>query len=174
MSCIEDKHKEHNHKYFDCHCKDIDREYVYMTIPRHYVCVYRKLIVMLSQFGIDLLNDCSATCKGNNKTIINCWHMFLSAIAAHQLGDDKTANLLINYINGQIKLIYGQNSKYLPFVGNVVLPICKHGYVKTIIGCEETAKLRVDVKTGKLSVEYPIGVSRNAFRIEKNNLIHYK
>ena len=45
-------------------------EFVYMKIPAQYVCVYHKLLVMLADFGIDMLNDCSATCKGNNKNVI--------------------------------------------------------------------------------------------------------
>ncbi len=46
---------------------EIDPQYVYMTVPSKYVCVYHKLLVLMAQYGLDMLNDCSATCKGNKK-----------------------------------------------------------------------------------------------------------
>lgn len=46
---------------------EISPQYVYMTVPSKYVCVYHKLLVLMAQYGLDMLNDCSATCKGNNK-----------------------------------------------------------------------------------------------------------
>ena len=70
---------------------EISPQYVYMTVPSKYVCVYHKLLVLMAQYGLDMLNDCSATCKGNNKNIVTCWNMFQSAMAAYQLGQDKLA-----------------------------------------------------------------------------------
>ena len=49
---------------------EISPQYVYMTVPSKYVCVYHKLLVLMAQYGLDMLNDCSATCKGNNKNIV--------------------------------------------------------------------------------------------------------
>ena len=79
---------------------EIEPQYVYMTVPSKYVCVYHKLLVLMAQYGLDMLNDCSATCKGNNKNIITCWNMFQSAMAAYQLGQDKLAETLLKYIKG--------------------------------------------------------------------------
>lgn len=42
-------------------------DFVYMVIPAKYVCTYHKLLVMLADVGIEMLNDCTANCKGNNK-----------------------------------------------------------------------------------------------------------
>lgn len=147
--------------------QEIHPEVLFMTIPAEYVCVYRKLLVMLSQFGIDLINDCSATCKGNNKNIINCWHMFMSAIAAHQLGDDKTANLLINYIKGQIKLLYKQSNEK-EFDEMIVLPISKDGLLKSLVSCGGDTKFYVDLETGELLQEK--FDENRVFTIEDNNL----
>ena len=48
---------------------EITPQYVYMTVPSKFVCTYHKLLVLMAQYGVDMLNDCSATCKGNNKNL---------------------------------------------------------------------------------------------------------
>lgn len=169
MATAEDRYRVYTQGIKGLCLKEIDPEYVYMTIPKDYVCIYRKLITMLSQFGVDLLNDCSATCKGNNKTIINCWHMFLAAIAAHQLGDEKTANVLMNYIKGQVNLIYSNNPQYKQFEGNIILPIDETGHLKALVGCGETSKFYVDLETGNL-YEQQKENSHEVFTVNENNL----
>ncbi len=81
-------------------------DFVYMVIPAKYICTYHKLLVMLADVGIEMLNDCTANCKGNNKNIITCWNMFQTACAAYQINKTKEADTIIKYINAQIKLIY--------------------------------------------------------------------
>lgn len=81
-----------------------DDTYIYLTVPKRFNCVYEKLLAKLSELGVDMIKDCGSTCRGINKHIINCWNMFQTACAAHTLGEDKKANLLINYINGQLNL----------------------------------------------------------------------
>ena len=81
-----------------------DGTYVYLTVPLKYNCVYTKLLIMVSDLGIDLIKDCTSTCKGINRQVINCWNMFQAACAAYQLGEEKKADLLINYIIAQLRL----------------------------------------------------------------------
>lgn len=75
-----------------------DSGYLYLVIPRRYERVYEQLLVKMSEYGEDLLKDCSSTCKGANKSIMTCWIMFQSACAAYIQGENKKANLFINYI----------------------------------------------------------------------------
>lgn len=133
----------------DITLEEVNPTYVYMIIPANYACTYHKLLVMLADFGVDMLNDCSATCKGNNKNIINCWNMFQAACAAHQLGRDKEADVLINYINGQLKLIYSASDKE-PYDGTTIFPIDEEGKLKAIVTCEDAPKFYVDADTGGL------------------------
>lgn len=77
--------------------------FIYLTVPYRYNCVYQKLLRKLADLGIDILNDCGATCRGINRNIINCWNMFQAACGAYALGERKKADLLINYINIQLK-----------------------------------------------------------------------
>lgn len=83
--------------------KNQDGTYIYLVVPDKYNCVYEKLLIKLSDLGIDILKDCGATCRGINRSIINCWNMFQSACAAYSLGEEKKSDLLINYINEQLK-----------------------------------------------------------------------
>ena len=129
---------------------EITPQYVYMTVPSKFVCTYHKLLVLMAQYGVDMLNDCSATCKGNNKNIITCWNMFQTACAAYQINKTKEADTIIKYINAQIKLIYNGTGKET-IIGNITLPISEDGILKAIISCGgETPKFEVDEETGQL------------------------
>lgn len=82
----------------------INSQYEYLKIPQSYVCVYNQLLLRLSEYGTQLLKDCTTDCKTSNKQLITCWNMFQSACAAYELGEDKKASLFINYIIKQLQL----------------------------------------------------------------------
>jgi hypothetical protein len=83
--------------------KNEDGMYTYLDVPSKYNCVYKKLLIKLSDLGVDMIEDCTSTCKGINRQVINCWNMFQSACAAYTLGYWKQADLLINYINSSLQ-----------------------------------------------------------------------
>lgn len=83
--------------------KNEDGMYTYLDVPSKYNCVYKKLLIKLSDLGVDMIKDCTSTCKGINRQVINCWNMFQSACAAYTLGYRKQADLLINYINSSLQ-----------------------------------------------------------------------
>lgn len=83
--------------------KNEDGMYTYLDVPSKYNCVYKKLLIKLSDLGVDMIKDCTSTCKGINRQVINCWNMFQSACAAYTLGYWKQADLLINYINSSLR-----------------------------------------------------------------------
>lgn len=83
--------------------KNEDGMYTYLDVPSKYNCVYKKLLIKLSDLGVDMIKDCTSTCKGINRQVINCWNMFQSACAAYILGYWKQADLLINYINSSLQ-----------------------------------------------------------------------
>lgn len=83
--------------------KNEDGMYTYLDVPTKYNCVYKKLLIKLSDLGVDMIKDCTSTCKGINRQVINCWSMFQSACAAYTLGYWKQADLLINYINSSLQ-----------------------------------------------------------------------
>lgn len=150
---------------------EIQPELLYLTIPADYVCTYHKLLVYLADFGKKLLDDCSATCKGNNKTVIDCWNLFQSALACRTLGQDKQASLFIDYINKQLDNIYKGTDKKV-FNGGNYYAISPDGTLKALCSCQGDAKFITDVETGQMYQEFLDSKDNNmTFVIEDNNLI---
>lgn len=81
----------------------IRAEYLYTTIPLDYELIYRKLLVLLAKYGRLSLDDCTPECLKNNNNVYSCYNMFLSAIAAYNLGNTALANALISYIKATIE-----------------------------------------------------------------------
>ena len=84
--------------------REILGNYVLLNVPKDYSSVYEQLLIRLSMFGEDLIKDCTATCRGTNRGIFNCWNMFQAACAAYTLGESKKGAFLVNYIIDQLKL----------------------------------------------------------------------
>ena len=149
---------------------DIKPEFLYLTIPAEYVCIYHKLLVYLADFGKKLLDDCSAVCKGNNKTVVDCWNLFQSALACKSLGQDKQASLFIDYIDKQLNNIYrGEDNKV--YNGTNYYPITPDGKLKALCGCSSEVSFKVDPDTGELYEEYLKTINNGeAFVIEGENL----
>lgn len=124
-------------------------DYVYMIIPADYACVYARLLVMLSDLGYEMLQDCAAGCKGSNKNIISCWNMFQAACAAHSLNKTKEADTLIKYIKAQISNIY-KGSGVSENLGSVTMPIDENGELYAMVTCGSIPTFEVDVETGLL------------------------
>lgn len=99
----------------------------------------------MAQYGLDMLNDCSATCKGNNKNIVTCWNMFQSAMAAYQLGQDKLAETLLKYIKGQLNIIY-EGSEQVQYSGSITLPIDEEGKIHAIVSCGDALSFMLTLK----------------------------
>lgn len=149
---------------------EIKPEFLYLTIPADYVCTYHKLLVYLADFGKKLLDDCSVACKGNNKTIIDCWNLFQSALASKAIGQDKQADLFINYINKQLDNIYRGEDKNV-YNGTHYFPITPDGKLKALCSCGPNSTFAVDVETGELYEQYLKSKDNGAaFVIEGENL----
>ena len=133
--------------------EEINPEYVYLTIPSDWVCIYHKLLTYMADFGKTIVDDCDAICKGGSKNIITCWNLFQSAIACHTLGRDAEATLFINYIESQLKSIYRGTDKTL-YKSTVPLAITPDGKLKAMVSCGEDVKFVVDIKTGNLYKSY--------------------
>lgn len=129
---------------------EIEPEYVYMTIPAEYVCIYHKILIMFADFGVDLLKDCQAACTSKNRKIIDCFNMFNAAVAARKLNKFKLAKTLIEYVKGQIDLNYNGKSP----CPEIVFPVDKEGKINAIVGCGNKPKFTVDVNSGKLLMEH--------------------
>ena len=122
-----------------------DIQFVYVTIPKEYICVYHKILVMLADYGIDMLKDCKASCTERNSGVIECFNMFNAAVAAYKLGNDTLANTLIVYVKAKIEQIY-KGTVDTTFV----FPLDENGDIKAFITCEGTAKFFIDSTNNEL------------------------
>lgn len=92
----------------------IQTDYIYLTIPKDWVLTYHKLLVLVADIGVNILDDCSFTCNGLGKSVINTWNIFQAACAAYKLGDNDKATFLKNYVDSQVDLIFKGNNVDVP------------------------------------------------------------
>jgi len=121
-------------------------EYVYVTIPSEYVCVYHKILAMLADFGEEMLKDCKASCTERNSGVIECYNMFNAAVAARCLGQTKKATLIINYIKAKINQIYKCESPNTGFV----FPVDEFGHIKAFVSCTDRPRFWINSEDGVL------------------------
>ena len=120
--------------------KEVTPEYVYLTIPAEYVCVYHRIMAMLADYGEEMLKDCKASCTDRNSGVIECFNMFNAAVAARHLGQEKKATLIINYIKAKINQIYKGKDNSTGFV----FPIDENGKIKAFVSCNDRPRFWID------------------------------
>ena len=146
----------------------VNVEYVYMTIPADYVCVYHRILAMLADYGEDMLMDCKAACKDRNSNVIDCFNMFNAAVAARKIGKEKLAETIIKYVKAKIDQIYNGNEDCPGYV----YPIDNHGELKAIVSCtDDTVKFEVIPSTGELVMSYNPESTVSDFEIVNNDLV---
>lgn len=120
--------------------KEVIPEYIYLTIPAEYVCIYHRILAMLADYGEDMLKDCKATCTEKNSGVIECFNMFNAACAARHLGQDKKARLIINYVKAKINQIYKGKDNSTSFV----FPIDENGKLKAFVSCNDRPRFWIN------------------------------
>lgn len=118
----------------------IELEYVYVTIPAEYICVYHRILAMMADYGEEMLKDCKATCTDKNSGVIECFNMFNAAVAAKKLGKESLANTLIKYIKTKINQIYKGVDNSTSFV----FPVDENGQLKAFVSCGERPKFEIN------------------------------
>ena len=124
----------------------VEPEYVYITIPAEYICVYHRILAMLADYGEDMLKDCKASCTDRNSNVIDCFNMFNAAVAARKLGKDKLAETLIKYIKAKINQMYRGVDNSTGFV----FPVDENGQLKAFVSCTERPMFYINPEDGEL------------------------
>ena len=120
--------------------KEVTPEYIYLTIPAEYVCVYHRIMAMLADYGEDMLKNCKASCTDRNSGVIECFNMFNAACAARLLGQNKKAQLIINYIKAKINQIYKGKDNSTSYV----FPIDENGKLKAFVSCNDRPRFWIN------------------------------
>ena len=124
----------------------VEPEYVYVTVPAEYICVYHRILAMLADYGEAMLKDCKASCTDRNSNVIDCFNMFNAAVAARKLGKDKLAETLIKYIKAKINQIY----KGIDNSTSFVFPVDENGQLKAFVSCNERPMFYINPEDGEL------------------------
>ena len=124
----------------------VEPEYVYVTIPAEYICVYHRILAMLADYGEDMLKNCKASCTDRNSDVIDCFNMFNAAVAARKLGRDKLAETLIKYIKAKINQMYRGVDNSTSFV----FPVDENGQLKAFVSCTERPMFYINPEDGEL------------------------
>lgn len=124
----------------------VEPEYIYVTVPAEYICVYHRILAMMADYGEEMLKDCKASCTDKNNNVIECFNMFNSAVAARKLGKSKLAETLIKYIKAKINQIY----KGIDNSTSFVFPIDENGEIKAFVSCGERPKFEINPDDGTL------------------------
>ena len=124
----------------------VEPEYVYVTIPAEYICVYHRILAMLANYGEDMLKDCKASCTDRNSNVIDCFNMFNAAVAARKLGKDKLAETLIKYIKAKIN----QMCRGIDNSTSFVFPVDENGQLKAFVSCNERPMFYINPEDGEL------------------------
>lgn len=82
--------------------EEINVNLLYLCIPKAWKNTYYKLLYLLADEGKNIIDDCNYTCSNHGNNVFTCWNLFQSAIAANEIGENKKANLFINYIDKQL------------------------------------------------------------------------
>lgn len=124
----------------------VEPEYIYVTVPAEYICVYHRILAMMADYGEEMLKDCKASCTNKNSGIIECFNMFNSAVAARKLKKDKLAETIIKYIKAKINQIYRDIDNSTSFI----FPVDENGQLKAFISCNEKPMFYINPEDGEL------------------------
>lgn len=133
--------------------KEVIPEYIYLTIPAEYVCVYHRIMAMLADYGEDMLKDCKAACTDRNSGVIECYNMFNAACAARLIGQDKKAQLIINYIKAKINQIYKGKDNSTSYV----FPIDENGKLKAFVSCNDRPRFWINEEEDLMKQNQDLG-----------------
>lgn len=124
----------------------VEPEYIYVTVPAEYICVYHRILAMMADYGEEMLKDCKASCTNKNSGVIECFNMFNSAVAARKLKKDKLAETIIKYIKAKINQIYRDIDNSTSFV----FPVDENGQLKAFVSCNERPMFYINPEDGEL------------------------
>ena len=134
-------------------------EFVYQTIPMEWVCIYQRILIMFSNYGVDSLRDCCLSCKNPNNTAIQLLNQFNAAVAARRLSIGNNP-VDINSYQAKLADTLIKSIEYkLDHIGNVtvdstnpiIFPIDENGHIKVMISCRNNfPDFTVDIESGDL------------------------
>lgn len=135
-------------------------EWIYLTVPKAYQCVFEKLLNKLATWGQELLDDCTVSCKGQNRNILNAWNLFNAACIAYETSATTKSDYIVNYIKG----LLGFNCPDEEDEYNT--PVLKNFALSVIYSTDGPI---IDIKKATLSYEHENNLVDNSLKLINNN-----
>lgn len=120
-----------------------------VRIPKEFLFVYNKLLLLMVELGESMLLNCKSLCDTHNMPIVECYHIFKTALAAKQLASEisteddnnettknyyaKLSDTLLNYVKTQLNAIAANYANSISFT----LPYDEQGLVNLFITINE-------------------------------------
>lgn len=92
----------------------INVDAINLIVPGKYKAVYYKLLYIVSAQGKKIIDDCNYACNNQGHNVFTCWNLFNAAIAAYNIGEEKKADLFIDYIDKQLDIYANNDSIEIP------------------------------------------------------------
>ena len=106
--------------------EEINANLLYLCIPKAWNNIYYKLLYLLADEGKNIIDDCNYTCSNHGNNVFTCWNLFQSAIAANEVGENKKANLFINYIDKQLDCYIKGKDIIIPTIDTELLVLSQN------------------------------------------------
>lgn len=78
---------------------------IYITVPYQYEGIYSAMLVAATHYGELALKECKCQCDDKYCTLMECFNLFHSVIAAYTQQQEKLADTIAKYIIAKLNSI---------------------------------------------------------------------
>lgn len=78
---------------------------IYITVPYQYEGIYSAMLIAATHYGEQALKECKCQCDDKYCTLMECFNLFHSVIAAYTQQQEKLADTIAKYIIAKLNSI---------------------------------------------------------------------
>ena len=82
-----------------------DSNLIYITVPTNYEHIYLAMLSAATDYGEQALKECNCQCNDKYCTLMECFNLFHSVVAAYRQGEEKLADTIAKYIVAKLENI---------------------------------------------------------------------
>lgn len=82
-----------------------DSNLIYITVPTKYESIYLGMLSAATDYGEQALKECNCQCNDKYCTLMECFNLFHSVIAAYRQEEEKLADTIAKYITAKLETI---------------------------------------------------------------------
>ena len=82
-----------------------DSNLIYITVPTKYEHIYLAMLSAATNYGEQALKECKCQCDDKYCTLMECFNLFHSVVAAYRQEEEKLADTIAKYISAKLETI---------------------------------------------------------------------